>query len=117
MAHNYDLDASRDYELNLTIVQEDGTTPLDLTGATIRWALLGRYSWSTTPLVQKTSADAAQIVITDAPAGEATVYINPADTVNLGGKACRYEVDVTDALGNESTVLTGNVQVNRSILP
>lgn len=116
MAKDYTIDASRDYELDLTIVEEDGTTPLNLTGALVRWAMRGQYSVSDTPLVVKSSADAAQIIVTDAAAGEATVFIDPADTVALGGRICRYEVDVTDVVGNESTVLVGLVTVNRSIL-
>lgn len=77
-----------------------------LSGATIKWAL-GRGSKK---IITKTTP--YDIVIT----GDKTftVYINPIDTTAISGQYL-HEAEITDALGNVSTVATGKVIILRDI--
>lgn len=45
------------------------------------------------------------------------MFIVPADTAALGGTLYKYEVEVIDGSGAESTVLRGKVTITPSILP
>lgn len=99
-----------------TITDDDQTgspkPPLDLTGRIAKWALTdidpstGLYS--TTPLFEKKSTTAGQIVFTDSPAGKLDVNILPADTAGLAAADYYFELEIFDGSGlNGVVVATG----------
>lgn len=91
------------------------TTPtggvVDLTGATIKYVAVR----GTAPVIQK-STTSGNIMVTDAVNGKYTIKLDPADTNALLGKY-PHESEVTDALGNVSTVLKGTLKVLQSYIP
>lgn len=85
---------------NITVSMLDGV-PLD--GATVKWALK-----QSSTVVSKTTSSGITI------AGSTfTIRLNSADTASLIGKYY-HEAEVTDMFGNVSTVMTGNITIERS---
>lgn len=103
--------AGNDVSIELTLYDAAGDA-LDLTGATLEWGMATLRATEATLL--KTSADAAEIEITDAEGGLATVYLDAVDTAVLGG-TYRHEVRMVGTSG-ATTLLTGAVTIKASIL-
>lgn len=85
---------------------------VNLTGATVKWAMK-KTIYDAEPAVAKTTA--AGIAVTDATTGIFTVTLFPADTRNLSG-TYQHEAEITDAPGNVSTVLTGQLTIHLSAI-
>ena len=98
--------------IDLTLFAADGT-PLDITGSTLEWGMAPKGAVDAT--VTKTTANSAQIQVTNAAGGLATVHLLPADTATLVGEY-RHELRITDAGGNIETLLTGTLTIRTSIL-
>lgn len=100
---------------NLLFTISDGTDPLDITDAEIRFqAARGTAAqFSATPALAK--AVGSGITVTDRFAGQFTVSLEPADTQALRGPYY-LEVEITDAAGNVSTVYTGEMTVLRNLI-
>lgn len=77
----------------------DNGSPLDLTGASVKWSLSD---------IVKTNVNG--IYISNPINGEFVIHLDPEDTVNKIGKF-RHEAVVTDVVGNVSTVLKGYVTI------
>lgn len=86
------------------VVDISSDEALDLTGATIKWALKKKV-YSTENELLKT--------ITDATNGQVIIQLEPVDTANLTG-LYYHELELTDGAGNVSTIMTGNVTINKS---
>ncbi|HSF94778.1 MAG TPA: hypothetical protein VLA52_07105 [Thermohalobaculum sp.] len=123
MAHNiqnFDYHAGDNKPLDFTVYDEDPAnpgqpdlaSPVDLTGATIRWAL-SAFATDAAPLLTKTTA--LGITITDAAAGKFRVSLDKADTVALNGKYY-HEAEVLTAGAADDTVATGTVTVAPTVL-
>lgn len=106
--------AGDDAELDISLFEEDGTTPLNVQNATINWALSSIYD-TRALLVNKSSVDSNEIELTDAPGGEIKIYLIPTDTDALGGELYKHEVEVSVG-GKTTTVLTGIVTINKTLL-
>lgn len=102
---------SGDTKQLLVAVTTPTGTPVDLTGSIIKYMAVR----GTAPVIQK-STTSGNIIITDAVKGKYTVKLDPADTRDLLGKY-PHESEVTDALGNVSTVLKGTLKVLQSYIP
>jgi len=111
---NFEMYAGNDVELDITLLDEDGG-PLDLTDATVRWALSSAYDPSAA-LVTKTSDGMSGILITDAEQGLVIVTLLRDDTEDFGGQPYVHEVAVIDSGGAETTVLTGAVTILKTAL-
>lgn len=111
---DFTVDAGRDYGLTVIITETDDETPLNLTDYDLAWAV--SKAPGQIALISKTSADSAEIEITSAADGEATIYLVPGDTEDFGGLTCEHELVVTDASGAESTVLRGLVTITKSLI-
>jgi hypothetical protein len=86
------------------------TTPgSDWTGATAKWVLKKSVS-DTSNLVFKSTGDGG-VSISNPTGGEITIKLDPVDTINLKGSSFYHEAEVTDAQGNVSTVMVGNVRI------
>jgi hypothetical protein len=84
------------------VVSVDGIT--DLTGCTFKWGLIEKG----VTILEKTSTSGISVVD-----GKVQIKIDPADTLSLHGTYYQ-ECEMTDTLGNVSTIFTGIVTVSKS---
>ncbi len=118
---NFKFHAGDVRKLRFTVYKEDPlnpgkpdlNNPVDLTGATIKWAL-ANFKTDAAPLFTKSTGSGITIV---APAtnGVFDVALDKADTVNLNGKLF-HEAEVVEASGDDSTVATGTVTVEATVI-
>jgi hypothetical protein len=106
---NFSMYAGDSKNITITVTNDDGTV-LNLTNATVKWALKKRVK-STVNEIYKTTTDG--IVITDSLNGVIKINVTPNDTTNLSGMYY-HECEVTDQSGNVSTVTTGYITVKES---
>ena len=67
------------------------------------------------PLFEKSSADATELVFTNALSGEMEVYINKEDTVNLKPGIYYYTLYSTDPLSKQRVVKTDKIIITESV--
>lgn len=105
--------AGDDAELPFTLTDANGD-PLDLTGARLRWACAATVN--SAAVITKDSANGdAEIEITSSPGFEASVWLVPADTMNLSG-VYRHELEIIDGAGKTETLATGKLTIKATIL-
>ena len=92
----------------LTWTESDGTTAIDLTGASVEWSLTD----GTTVITYEDETEAS---ITTPASGEVTLALTPTQTRALFGSAWRYEVTITDAGGLRTTLIEGLLTVGREV--
>ncbi len=108
-----EIHSGDDKRLNYTIDDSAGT-PIDITGATFRWALSKRKKGVVetaprgSPIVEKSTAGGG-VVITNGPLGQVRVSLVPADTAALKGEHYQ-ELEMTLG-GLVSTVAFGPVDI------
>jgi hypothetical protein len=111
---NVTIYAGDDTELSMSLFQSDGTTPLDLSGAIINWALASAYAVQF-PLIEKSSANPGEITVTNIAGGLVSIFLVPADTASMGGQPYYHEVEVVQG-GTSVTVLVGAVVINETAI-
>lgn len=94
--------------------QPDLTSPIDLSAATLRWALASHATDAAT-LVTKTSAGGGGITVGGDGNEVMQVQLDKADTVDLSGKYF-HEAEVVEAAGDDYTVATGTVTIAPTVL-
>lgn len=100
---NFSLYSGETRNIISNITEQDGITPVDLTGATVTW-YLKNSKHSSTNLVTKNNPP---IIISG---NQITIPLHAADTSTLRGNYYHY-CEMTDALGNSSVVFTGYMTV------
>lgn len=90
----------------LTLTEDDGSTPIDLTGCSVEFSIAKARrkspSW--------TFVDTEQAGITDPAGGEITLSLGPDDSRAFGKlEELEFEVTVTFAGGERLTVLEGTL--------
>lgn len=108
---NFDMMAGDDVELNFTISSDIALT---LTGASIRWWVARSVGAGPARAVVMKSL-VSGIAVTDADNRLFTVTLNAADTDGLKG-FYYHECEIIDAAGKISTVTTGKMTVNPTII-
>lgn len=111
---NVPIWAGDDNELDISLFEEDGTTPINVGGAVINWAMSSTFDTSV-KLVNKTSEFPTEIELTTPETGQIKVFLIPDDTKNLGGEPYIHEVEVVSG-GKTVTVLRGNVTIYKTIM-
>lgn len=97
-------------QFDLTILQ-DGGSPVNLTGAVIKFAVKkSRSDPNSAAVVFKTSYDSADIAVTSASQGTASVYLQPADTIGKNAGQLEWEVEVTKQ-GSTVAAVAGTLNV------
>lgn len=125
MSHNiqdFDLHAGDKKTLRFTVYEPlasdpkkpDTTKPIDLTGATIRWGL-SKTPGDAAALFIKTTGGGG-IAITDETGGEFQVTLDKADTVALAAGLYYHEAEVVEVAGDDSTIATGTVTIDATVL-
>ena len=92
------INAGDTLPLTVTCRRSDKVTPIDLTGATVRFAL------SSSPAVVKTIG-AGVTITAPATAGVCSVLLSPADTSALPAGTYTYDVVVVEASGTRSSAV------------
>lgn len=108
---DFDLYQGSDVVVPFQILQSDGVTPQDITGATFTWALAYSADHATAE-VTKTSA--AGIAITNAANGELEVTLAQADTASLPAPRSYFHELVMTLAGNVATASVGTVSLKAS---
>jgi hypothetical protein len=100
---------------DLTVTKS--SVPVDLSGCTLRFtAKLQKEDADSEAVISKVSSDADEILVTDAPAGEATVFVIPADTTAITEQTVLfYDVQVTDGAGKVHTLVTGKLKIKLDV--
>jgi hypothetical protein len=111
---DFTIFAGRDYELPVTITEDDGVTPIDLTGCSLAWVVSRAPGQAA--LVTKTTASVLEIDITSDVDGEATIFLGQTDTEDYGGLTCEHEMVLTDVATDESTVMHGLITIQKSLI-
>lgn len=102
MAWNGEIYQGNHKTLQLTIT---GTTD-DISGWTIYFTVKRNESDpDSEALIAKSTADAAEIKVTDGPNQQAEIYLLPDDTRELAAGTYSYDVKVVTDAGNEYTVV------------
>lgn len=99
------------------VVKDSAGSIVNITGATFKFTVKDKKS-DTAFLFQKTTTLATEILITDAPVGEVTVFILPADTSSLSvfnERALFYDLEITTALSKVYTVVEGVINMKEDI--
>lgn len=87
----------------LTVTDADGK-PVNLTGARVVFTVKGRIE-EQVPLLQKTSDNASQVLITGAAGGVAEIYLVPADTARMTARPYVFDVFVQLSSGKRYVVI------------
>jgi hypothetical protein len=98
--------------INITCVESDGTTPINLTGATVYFTL----NSSKTP-TSDASASLQKTVTShsDPNNGITSITINPADTQALTPGVYYYDVQLVDASGHVTSLKQDTFKINADI--
>ena len=104
---NLSIILGNDKAIELTITDADDNI-VDLTDGLLEFHVT---DWRGTEKILKTSADAAEIEITDAVAGEATLKFVPADTATLTAGMYVFYLDFTTAQNKIYTIYQGDFQI------
>ena len=102
--------AQRTNDLDLTVVQSNGTTPLDLTGKTLAFTV--KLTKVSAALFTKTIGDG--IAVVNAAGGVFRVTIDPADTSGLAEEVYYHETEVTNG-AEVVTIMDGRLKIKKSL--
>lgn len=105
---NFEMYAGDTKDIVITVTNANGAV-VNLSGASVRWALKKNVSASQN--AYKTTSSG--VTLTSPSAGVFTVRLSAGDTQGLQGRYY-HEAEVTDVLGNVSTVTTGYVTIEPS---
>lgn len=96
--------------IQVTVRDADGNLK-DLTGSEITYAIFTR---DTDVVVLRKSSSVGASEINIVGLGVFCVYLNPPDTALLYG-TFRHQANVVDASGDEETVLSGKIEIHKSM--
>jgi hypothetical protein len=100
---NFSAFAGETVTINVSCNRSDGTTPIDLTGGTVKFGIKKRVA-DVAFVVQKVAVQGGaanpDVTFSDAVNGLVTFVLRPADTTSAGAFA--YDVVVVEANGTES---------------
>ncbi len=109
---DFQMVSGNDKTLNFTVLDENDLV-VDLTGATIVWALADSEK-SKSRIITYTSP--VNVTITTPLEGKFSVSIQSADTEPLKPKDYYHEARVTSSGGDVTTVAIGTVEVLRNVI-
>jgi hypothetical protein len=117
---NDSMYAGNNHTTKFTIKDQDtpGSPAKNLSGLSVRYALCRIGSSGDvlkTPIFEHTTANPAQVLVTDAMNGIVEVYFVHADTVDLAAGDYYHEVELYDATPFSLVVATGTMTINTNV--
>jgi hypothetical protein len=114
MSYSFDPGARRgdSFTRTLRYLEDNGTTPIDLTGASVEWGLAPVPDG--TPKLQ--FVDDSSASITDEAQGTIVLALTPIQTRALKARAYAFEVTLTYAGGTRETILDGFLPVTQEVV-
>jgi hypothetical protein len=109
MERNVELYRGDNRTFKVTCKDGEGAV-VNITGATIKFSVKEKIG-DTTCKIEKSSAVATEINITDAVNGEYEIYLLPADTQNLDIGSYEYDSELTTTTGKVYTTVRGEFNV------
>ena len=105
-----------DESFDVAVVEADGTTPVNLSGATLRFTAKQKINDLDASAVIELSTDEGTITVTDATHGLARLDV-PAAQTDLLTRDLRlvWDLQITDIFSKVRTVATGHLIVRRDI--
>ena len=88
------------------VCKDENDAVVNITGAAIKFSVKEKIS-DATYKVEKSSAQASEISITDGSNGEYEIYLVPADTQSLDIGSYEYDSELTTSGGKVYTVVRG----------
>lgn len=102
-ANAFEMTQGEDVTLTLTVTQ--GGAAYNITGATIAFTMKKDKSSNKDADVVKTTADAAEVDLTDPSNGVAEIYLLPADTTYLEPGLYDFDVRMKVSGGTQSVIV------------
>ncbi|MDR7237106.1 hypothetical protein J2Y02_001717 [Neobacillus drentensis] len=102
---NFSMYAGDSKSIIIPVTKDDGS-PLNLTGAAVKWGVRKRESSTTNDILKESPA----ITVSGS---EITISLAPVDTETLTG-SYYHECELTDQQGNVSTLFVGLVTITKS---
>jgi hypothetical protein len=114
MSYSFDPAARRgdSFTRTLRYLEDNGTTPIDLTAASVEWGLAPVPDGS--PKLQ--FVDDASASITNAAQGTIVLSLTPVQTRALKARAYAFEVTLTYGNGTRETILDGFLPVVQEVV-
>jgi hypothetical protein len=114
MSYSFDPAARRgdSFTRTLRYLEDNGTTPIDLTNASVEWGLAPVPDG----LPKLQFIDDASASITNAAQGTIVLSLTPVQTRALKARAYAFEVTITYAGGTRETILDGFLPVVQEVV-
>jgi hypothetical protein len=114
MSYSFDPAARRgdSFTRTLRYLEDNGTTPIDLTSASVEWGLAPVPDGS--PKLQ--FVDDGSAAITNAAGGVITLTLSDVQTLALKARAYAFEVTIRYANGTVETILDGFLPVDQKVV-
>jgi hypothetical protein len=109
---NFEVDQNATFSFQVQYTQEDGETPIDLTGASAKMQV--RDTKGGNKLAVSLTSPSNGITI-DGPNGTLNVIMTPTQTNKLFYPKSSYDVMVIDSNGNKIKLLEGFMTLSRSV--
>jgi len=109
---NFEVDQNATFTFQVEYTQEDGVTPIDLTGASVKMQV--RDTKGGSKLAVSLTSPSNGITI-DGPNGTLNIIMTPTQTNKLFYPKSSYDVMVIDSNGNKIKLLEGFMTLNRSV--
>ena len=109
---NFEVDQNATFSFQVQYTQEDGETPIDLTGASAKMQV--RDTKGGNKLAVTLTSPSGGITI-DGPEGILNIKMTPTQTNKLFYPKSSYDVMVIDSNGNKIKLLEGFMTLNRSV--
>lgn len=109
---NFEMHKGDTRTVTVTVTDDDDQA-VNLTGATVKWAVANTPTSAT--LISKQTGGSG-ISITNATGGVFVITLVPADTSSLSARTYYHEAQVTDAAGVVSTVLIGKLKLIEDLI-
>ena len=109
---NFEVDQNATFTFQVEYTQEDGVTPIDLTGASAKMQV--RDTKGGSKLAVSLTSPSNGITI-DGPNGTLKIIMTPTQTNKLFYPKSSYDVMVIDSNGNKIKLLEGFMTLSRSV--
>lgn len=113
---DFEMYAGESKVITITVNDAAGD-PVDLSGATIKWAVKVNPDDAEATITKNSGEDGGiEILDQETKKGQLTITLAPADTEEKGGVSYCHEAEVTDSEENVSTATRGMMRVKKALV-